>query len=226
MSFDLFDLFDIYDIIDEVDEYTFTDKNLFKKLSDEIKNNDINELAFHDKNLIEKYKSYVAAYHNIKNNNDINNNVCCICIDEHTLEDNIYFKCKHFVCRYCFDMAKMSFGLSTCPLCRVVIDRCIYNDKYAIVALGIETKFNTFENGGYKNISVAYIPEYLGVKSVMIDDIKYYDGNKAKEDFEIHLFTLMTDGYIIVFQNYKKIKVWLSDILLKDFIYNDSILHD
>lgn len=218
-------LFDIIDEINEIDSYVFTDNNLLKKLSVEIKINNENEnniLKYHDANLIKKYNSYVSTYNYIKENND----VCCICIDEHSLEHNVYFSCKHFVCKQCFNMAKMTFSLSTCPLCRSVIERCIYSSKYAIIALGIETKYNTFENGGYKSISIAYIPEYLNMKNKVIENIKYHDGNKAKEEFEMHLFGLMTEEYTLVLQNFKKMKEWLSDMLLKDFIYDDNILHD
>lgn len=216
--------FNLSEIINSIDNYVYNDKNVIEQVRKEYtqQENQKDPYYFHDKKLIAKYKSYTDIYNNIKENDD----VCCICIDNHNLDSNVYFKCKHFVCVQCFEIAKMKFGLSQCPLCRCIIERCIFNNKYAIIALGTETKFNTFENGGYKSISIVYIPEYQNVKGKIIENIKYHDNNKPKEEFEIHLLTLMVEGYIIVFQNFYKVKRWLSDILLKDFIYNETILHE
>lgn len=217
-------------IINEIDKYVYSDKYVIEQINDEYKQLKIRENDphyFHHKNLIIKYQSYVTKYHFLKNeNNENNDDVCCICIDKHDFSENMYFKCTHYVCKSCFDIAKMNFGSSLCPICRCIIERIIFNEKYAIVALGAKTEFNKFENGGYESVCIVYIPEYKNMKNSVIKNIKYHDDNKPREEFEMLLLTLMTDEYTIIFQDFNKMKLWLSDILLKDFVYDNNIIHE
>jgi hypothetical protein len=218
----------ISEIINEIDRYIYGDKYIVNEIFREVINikENIDPYCYHNPQLINKIKSLIEIKEEINNNN---NSMCCICLENHILDDNIYFKCKHFVCRQCFIQSKMKLELSPCPLCRSLIEQCIYSDKYAIIALGIPVNYNTFANGGYKNISIVYFPNlehHNNLSHQIFENITYHDECAERHRLKNHIEDLIQHKYTVILQNYNKIKVWLSDVLLKEYIYDNRLIHE
>lgn len=203
----------------EIDEYMRDDnKQVIKKVNDIIITNNNDPYQYHNKELINKIINLNDNF--TENKLKCEKDVCCICLDNHKFDNYVFFKCNHYICINCFSQSEMRFGISNCPLCRKTIERCIYNDKYAIIALGTKTNVNMFLNGGYKNISFAYFPKYNGESNLIISDITYKDSDLNKERFVIHIEDLILSGYTIVIQDYNKMKRWFDDMMLKDHIFD------
>ena len=189
------------------------------------KNTENSKLEFHpyyfcDNILIKKIEMQRLFYEKISKDLD---EECCVCLEKIKFVDKIYFVCKHFVCVYCF-LGFKKFD-SKCPICRSNIKMVNYTNKYVLLATGFPIKINTFENGGYHSICLAYFPVFHHEKSTIFKNITYHKHNPNRKEFIAKMNTLFENGYNIVFQQEKELKKWINDINLKELILDEKIFN-
>jgi hypothetical protein len=57
-------------------------------------------------------------------------------------------------------------------------------------------------------------------------NITYHDDNEQRHLFAEHIEELLLNGYVVIMQDFYKIKRWLDDVMLKNFIYDTRIQHE
>jgi len=181
---------------------------------------------YHNPIIIERVIDMIEEYFRIMENKN-NEEPCCICLESKSFEEKTYFKCKHFICVTCFAHSNLKMSINPCPLCRSPLERYILSDKYAVIALGEQTKHKIFDNGGYNSVSIVYFPDHpeFGINK-LFENITYHDENEHRILFSEHVEELMYNGYIIIMQDFNKMKKWLDCVMLKNLIYDIRIQHE
>lgn len=192
-----------------------------KLIQNKLENND--PYYYCDKMLVKKVEELIKSYNKIKM---MSEDECCICLDKCEFEQRSYFMCNHFTCKICFNISNLEAENARCPICRTIIKKFVFSDKYAIICTGIPTKLYTFENGGYKSMCIVYFPEYNGEKHTIFNDITYHDENKNRSEFTQRVYKLMDSNYIIILQNHKEIIKWMNEMMLKDLASDKRLIHE
>jgi hypothetical protein len=105
-------------------------------------------------------------------------------------------------------------------ICRAPIQVVKHSDRFAVICMGIPTKFYTFDNGGLKNISIVYFPKYNNESSTVYENITYHNENGQKDAFRERIYNLFDSGYTIMLQNHIELFKWFDAVMLKEFIYD------
>jgi len=213
------------DVLKRTNCHIHSDKTIVNSITKMAKNKktDTDPYYYCDKELMKKVDGLIKTFEKIKS---MSEDECCICLDTCDFKERSYFMCKHFVCNSCYDIYELGLMNARCPICRTIIQKFIFSDKYAIICTGIPTKLYTFENGGYKSVWIAYFPEYNGEKSTMFSGITYHDENKNKKEFVQRIDSLLNSGYAVILQNHNEVRRWMNEIMLKDLANDKRLIYE
>ena len=209
--------------LERINNYIHTDKTIVDRIDEIAKNirsETDNPYYYCDKSLINKIHELIKSYHKL--NADANAE-CCICLDKCEFKEREYFVCRHFVCKTCYQISN-KYKDTKCPICRTVIHRCTFSEKYALICTGLPAKFNIFDNGGYKSICIAYFPAHE--VCTIFSDITYYDDNEQRIKFVEKVNKLLESGYSIILQDHVEVRKWMNEIMLKEFATNKSFINE
>lgn len=212
------------EIIKRINDHIHGDDKILQSLKKIINDNkSLDPYYYCDIALIKKINDYIKLYENLKNTND---EECCICLDKCQFIDRSYFMCKHFVCNICYNTSDFTSNDARCPICRTIIKKFIFSDKYAIICTGIPTKLYTFENGGYKTICISYIPEFEDEKSTIFANITYHDDNVIRFDFLHKVYKLLNSGYSVILQKHTEVKRWMNEVMMKALVHDKRLIYE
>jgi len=210
-------------LIKQIDSYIYGDPYFVEKFEKCIYKNETKKFSdpyyLCKKKLINKYTNYIEKYKILSNENL---DVCSVCLEKHQYYEYIYFKCNHYICDSCFKLLDFKNNLNLCPLCRSTINVCPYNDKYAILCVGMNKKLNSNQ----KNIlvSLIYFPEFKNRKNTNYVNISQNENCKKKMKFMENIFELLDLKYIIIFQDHNMILDWIKSIKINFSMNNNFIL--
>lgn len=202
------------DIEDRIILNKYKQKNLNKEIS-LLSMKSINDYFYYDtKNNIKKIlqnKNKNKYLDNIFSNN-LNNCVCCICMDKIEEKDFCILECGHYFCKSCIILHKFNnSNKNACPICRKNYNLIYnFNDKNNKISNKLKQLIEIIEKEKEKNIVI--IAEY--------EEILDYINKKIGHQYNIHNYSKKK----IIKNKNKNILLITSKLINKNIIFDTDVL--